>query len=154
MGDFTNITLDGKPLAEVLRQQRLSEVQEHFATEEADLRRKLARGRNTPVPLAGRKRGRKPIEVSHWAMSEIRDLAADESLSVAEIANRSEQPARLVRLCLRQLQIKRKRGRKKRVPADQCGAIREADNGEAMISELSELRDADSAAGANGCGRN
>lgn len=41
MGDFTNITLDGKPLAEVLRQQRLSEVQEHFATEEADLRRKL-----------------------------------------------------------------------------------------------------------------
>jgi hypothetical protein len=72
MGDFTNITLDGKPLAEVLRQQRLSEVQEHFATEEADLRRKLARGRSMPVPLAAGKRGRKPIEVRSWTMAEVK----------------------------------------------------------------------------------
>ena len=117
MSDLTNITVNGMPLAEALRQQHLSEVQEHFASEEAGLRRNLARGRSKPVPLAARKRGRKPIEVSYWVMSEIRDLAADESLSVEEIANRAGQPKRLVRLCLRQLHIVRKRGRKKRVVA-------------------------------------
>ncbi len=117
MSDLTNITVNGMPLAEALRQQRLSEIQEHFATEETDLRRKLARGRSTPVPLAARKRGRKPIEIRYWVAAEIQRLAADESLSVEEIANRAGQPERLVRLCLRQLHIVRKRGRKKRVAA-------------------------------------
>jgi len=116
MGDLTNITVNGRPLAEALRQQHLSEVQEHFATEEADLRRKLARGRSTPLPLAARKRGRKPIEIRYWVATEIQCLASDESLSVAEIAIRAGQPERLVRLCLRQLHIRRKRGRKKKAP--------------------------------------
>src|SRR5208283_2291575 len=115
MGDLTNITLNGIPLAEVLRQQRLSEVQAHFVTEEADLRRTLARGRSTPVPLAARKRGRKPTEIRAWVMAEIKSLAADPSLSLNEIAVRAEQPTRLVRLCLRQLGIKRTRGRKRGV---------------------------------------
>lgn len=122
MGDLTNITLDGKPLAEVLRQQRLSEVHAHFVTEEADLRRKLARGRSTPVPLAARKRGRKPIEIRHWVAAEILRHAADESLSVAEIAKRVEQPAGLVRLCLRQQGIKRRRGRRKGLHAAERGS--------------------------------
>lgn len=115
MSDLANITLNGKPLAEVLRQQRLSEVQEHFATEEADMRRKLARGRSAPVPMAAGRRGRKPIEIRHWVAAEIQRLAADASLSVVEIARGVGQPARLVRLCLRQQGIKRKRGRKKGV---------------------------------------
>jgi hypothetical protein len=113
MGDLTNITLDGKPLAEVLHQQRLSEVHAHFVTEEVDLRRKLARGRSAPVPLAPRKRGRKPIEIRHWVAAEILRLASDESLSVTDIARRVEQPAGLVRLCLRQRGIKNRRGRRK-----------------------------------------
>jgi hypothetical protein len=143
MSDLTNITVNGMPLAEALRQQRLSEVQEHFATEEADLRRKLARGRSTPVPLAARKRGRNPIEIRNWGAAEIQRLATDESLSVAEIASHAGQPERLVGLCLRQLHIKRKRGRKKRVPAaDQWGAIRGEGSGEALISDLPEFRDA------------
>ena len=122
MGDLTNITVNGMPLAEALRQQSLSEVQEHFATEETDLRRKLARGRSTPVPLAARKRGRKPIEIRYWVAAEIQRLAADESLSVAEIASHAGQPERLVRLCLRQLHIKRKRGRKRGVPTTDSAA--------------------------------
>jgi len=113
MGDLTNITLNGTPLAEALRNQRLSDVQEHLATEEADLRRKLARGRSAPVPLAPRKRGRKPIEIRHWVAAEILRLASDESLSVKDIARRVEQPAGLVRLCLRQRGIKHRRGRRK-----------------------------------------
>ncbi len=140
MCDFTNITVNGMPLAEVLHQQRLLEVEKHLATEEADLRRKLARGRGTPVPLATRKRGRKPIEVRHWVMAEIRSLAADESLSIAEIASRAGQPARLVRLCLRQQHIKRKRGRRKQVPVtDHCGASEGASNGKTMISDCSDV---------------
>ena len=115
MGDLANITLNGIPLGEVLRQQRLSEVEEHFATEEADLRRNLARGRSMPVPLAPRKRGRKPLEIRTWVAAEIMSIAADESLSIDEIAVRSEQPVPIVRLCLRQRGIKRKRGRKRSV---------------------------------------
>ena len=115
MGDLRNITLNGMPLAEVLRQQRLAEVHAYFVTEEADLRRTLARGRSTPVPLAAGKRGRKPTEIRAWVMAEIKSLAADPSLSLNEIAVRAEQPARLVRLCLRQLGIKRTRGRKRGV---------------------------------------
>jgi hypothetical protein len=106
------------------------------------------------VPLAAGKRGRKPIEIRYWVAAEIQCLAADQSLSVAEIASRAGQPAQLVRLCLRQLHIKRKRGRKKRVPdADQRGAIRGEGNGEALISDLPESRDAASAAGTKGSGQ-
>lgn len=113
MGDFVNITLNGKPLTEFLSDEYRREIEQHFATEEIGLRRAVARGRSMPVPIASQKRGRKPIEVRSWTMAEIKRLAADKSLSVNEIATRAEQPLRLVRLCLRRLGIKRKRGRKK-----------------------------------------
>jgi hypothetical protein len=72
----------------------------------------VARGRSMPVPIALQKRGRKQIEVRSWTMAEIKGLADDQSLSIGEIAIRADQPLRVVRLCLRRLGIKRKRGRK------------------------------------------
>ena len=119
MSDFANITLNGKPLSEVLRQQRLNDVENHFASEEASIRRNLARGRATPLPLAAAKRGRKPIEVRYFVRVEIQSLAADESLSIEEIARQVEQPVRIVRLCLRRFGNKRKGGRKKITTAQQ-----------------------------------
>jgi hypothetical protein len=121
VGDFVNITLNGKPLAEFLSNEYRIEIEQHFATVEMGLRRAVARGRSMPVPIALQKRGRKPIEVRSWTMAEIKGLAVDQSLSIDEIANRAEQPSRLVRLCLRRLGIKRKRGRKKAVrQPDEC----------------------------------
>jgi hypothetical protein len=114
MGDVTNITLNGMPLAEALRQQRLLEVQEHLATEEDVLRRKLSRGRSAPVPLVAGKRGRKLTEIHPWVVAEIKALAADPTLRIGEIAVRAGQPASIVRLCFRHEGIKHKRGRKKR----------------------------------------
>jgi hypothetical protein len=122
MGDFTNITLNGKPLTEFLSDEYRREVEQHFATEEIGLRRAVARGRSMPVPIALQKRGRKPIEVRSWTMAEIKGLAADQSLSIGEIAFRADQPLRMVRLCLRRLGIKRKRGRKGVVrQPEECG---------------------------------
>jgi hypothetical protein len=118
MGDLRNITVNGLSLEEVLRQQHLSEVQQHFATEEADIRRKLARGRSMPVPLVTGRRGRKQTEIHRWVVAEIKALAADPTLSIGEIAVRVGQPASIVRLCFRHEGIKRKRGRKKRVAAE------------------------------------
>lgn len=112
MSDFTNITLNGLPLTEFLSDEYRREVEQHFATEEIGLRRAVSRGRSMPVPIALQKRGRKPIEVRSWTMAEIKGLAADQSLSIGEIAFRAEQPLRMVRLCLRRLGIKRKCGRK------------------------------------------
>ncbi len=133
MSDLINITLNGKPLTECLSNGDRSnedrrEVEQHFATEEIRLRQEVARGRNTPVPLASQKRGRKPIEIRSWTKAEIKGFAADQSLSIIEIAIRAEQPARLVRLCLKQLGIKRKRGRKKaaRKPDDESIKIQPA----------------------------
>jgi hypothetical protein len=77
MGDFANITLNGKPLTEFLSDEYRREVEQHFATEEIGLRRAVARGRSMPVPIALQKRGRKPIEVRSWTMAEIKGLAAD-----------------------------------------------------------------------------
>lgn len=120
MGDFANITLNGKPLSEVLRKQSLNDVERHFASEEAALRRQLSRGSAAPLPRAPQKRGRKPIEVRFMTMLVIESIAlADESLSLEEIANEANQPVNIVRLCLRRRGIKRKGGQKKAVsPVD------------------------------------
>src|SRR2546427_6898737 len=115
MDDFNNITLNGKPLDGFLRDEHRREIEQHFASEEAGLRRAVSRGRSMPVPLATHKRGRKPIEVRSSAMAEIKRLAADQSLSVDNIAVRVGQPARLDSLCMPQVRIKRKRGRKKAI---------------------------------------
>jgi len=121
MGDFANITLNGKPLSEVLRQQRLTEVERHFASEQAEVRRQLSHRSSAPVALAPQKRGRKPIEVRSMTMLMVEDLAlADESLSIEEIAREANQPVNIIRLCLRRRGIKRKGGRKKKIaPAQQ-----------------------------------
>jgi hypothetical protein len=139
MSDLANITVNGKPLAEFLRDEHRREIEQHFATEEIGLRRALARGRSMPVPLASQKRGRKPLEVRSWTMAEIKGLAADQSLSIDEIASRAEQPLRTVRLCLRRLGIKRKRGRKKAAhKPDECGTkIKQA----AAQNDTSQCRD-------------
>ena len=92
MRNFSNITLNGKPLAEIFRQQERREVERYLISEQIGLRRNVARGRSVPVPLAPRKRGRKPIEVCQWVREDISTLAADPSLSVNEIARRVEQP--------------------------------------------------------------
>lgn len=115
MGDFANITLNGKPLADFLLDQNRREIERHIASQEAELRRNLARGRSVAVPLAASKRGRKPTEIRAWVVAEIKALAADPTLMIDEIAVRAGQPASLVRLCFRQEGIKRKRGRKKSV---------------------------------------
>ena len=80
------------------------------------------------MPIALQKRGRKPIEVSSWTMAEIKGLATDQSLSIGEIAIRAGQSLRVVRLCLKRLDIKRKRGRKQAVrQPEECGTkIRQA----------------------------
>jgi hypothetical protein len=77
-----------------------------------------------PVPIALQKRGRKPIEVRSWTMAEIKGLAADQSLTIGEIAIRAEQPLRVVRLCLRRLGIKRKGGRKRAVHQQDDGGTK------------------------------
>ena len=125
MGDFANITLNGKPLADFLLDQNRREIEMHIASQDAELRRSLARGRSVPVPLAASKRGRKPTEIRPWVLAEIKALADDQSLSVDEIAFRAGQPASLIRLCFRQEGIKRKRGRKKSIRQTQqeSGAI-------------------------------
>ena len=93
MGDFTNITLNGKPLVDFLLDQQRREIEMHIASEVAELRRSLTRGRSTPVPLAASRRGRKPMEIRPWVVAEIKALSANQSLTVDDIAFRAGQPA-------------------------------------------------------------
>ena len=115
MGDFTNITLDGKPLVNFLLDQQRREIEMHIASEVAELRRGLPRARVRPYRSPGSRRGRKPTEIRPWVVAEIKALSADQSLTIDDIAVRVGQPAKLVRLCLKQEAIRRKPGRKKSV---------------------------------------
>ena len=112
MKTLTNITVEGKPLTEFLREQVENEVKRHLASEEVLIRKSISHRENRPVPLALQKRGRKPIEVRPWIRDEIKALAKNQSLSLDEIARKTGQCQAFVKMCLRQLGIKRKRGRK------------------------------------------
>ncbi len=61
------------------------------------------------------------MEIRPWVVAEIKALSANQSLTVDDIAFRAGQPAKLVRLCLRQEGIRRKPGRKKSVDLPRAG---------------------------------